>query len=84
MLLMLVLVGGLGDPISPSPLQVLSKINYPIWAMQMQVYLEAYSLWEAIDPDVVARKKDCQAFSVIFGELLEDIMTLLDISKISK
>ena len=52
--------------------------------MQMQVYLEAYSLWEAIDPDAVARKKDCQAFSVIFGELLEDIMTLLDIFKISK
>ena len=26
---------GLDDPISPSPLQVLSKTNYPVWAIQM-------------------------------------------------
>ena len=28
----------LGDPISPSHLQVLSKTNYQVWAMQMQVH----------------------------------------------
>ena len=32
---------GMGDPISPSPLQVLSKTNYPVWAIWMQVHLEA-------------------------------------------
>ena len=26
---------GLCDPISPSPLQLLSKTNYPVWAMNM-------------------------------------------------
>ena len=26
---------GLGDPISPSPLQVLSNTKYPVWAMRM-------------------------------------------------
>ena len=33
---------GMGDPISPSPLQVLSKTNYPVWAIRMQVHQEAY------------------------------------------
>ena len=75
---------GMGDPISPSPLQVLSKTNYPVWAMRMQVYLDAYSLWEAIESDVVPRKKDRQAFSVILGALSEDIMAQLDISKTAK
>ena len=51
---------GMGDPISPSPLQVLSKTNYPVWTIQMQVHLEAYGLWEAIESNVVPRKKDRQ------------------------
>ena len=75
---------GMGDPISPSPLQVLSKTNYPIWAIRMQVHLEAYGLWEAIESDAVPRKKDRQALSVIFGALSEDIVAQLDISKTAK
>ena len=75
---------GMGDPISPSPLQVLLKTNYPDWAMQMQVHLEAYISWEAIESDTVPRKKNRQTFSVIFGALSEDIVTQLDISKTTK
>ena len=75
---------GMGDPISPSPLQVLSKTNYPVWAIRMQVHLEAYGLWEAIESDAVPRKKDRQALSVIFGTLSEDIVSQLDISKTAK
>ena len=74
----------LGDPISPNPLQVLSKTNYPVWAMQMQVHLEAYGLWEAIEFDAVPRKKDRQALLVIFGALSEDIVAQLDIFKTAK
>ena len=48
---------GMGDPISPTPLQVLSKTNYPVWEMWMQVHLEAYGLWEAIYSNAVPRKK---------------------------
>ena len=44
---------GMGDPISPSPLQVLLKTNYPVWEIRMQVHLEAYGLWEAIESDTV-------------------------------
>ena len=50
----------------------------------MQVHLEAYGLWEAIESDVLLRKKDRQAFLVIFGALSEDIMAQLDIFKTSK
>ena len=74
----------LGDPISPNPLQVLSKTNYLVWAMQMQVHLEAYGLWEAIKSDAVPRKKDRQALLVIFGALSEDIVAQLDIFKTAK
>ena len=49
---------GLGDPISTSPLQVLSKTNYPVWAMHIQAHLEAYGLWEAIESEAVPRTKD--------------------------
>ena len=49
---------GFGDPISPSPLQVISKTNYPVWAMHMQVHLETYVLWETIESNIVPRKKD--------------------------
>ena len=75
---------GMGDLISPSPLQVLSKTNYPVWALRMQVHLGAYGLWEAIESDTVPRKKDHQALSVIFGALSEDIVAQLDISKSAK
>ena len=75
---------GMGDPISPSPLEVLSKTNYPVWAIRMQVQLKAYGLWEAIEFDTVPRKKDCQTLSVIFGALSEDIVAQLDISRTAK
>ena len=72
---------GLGDLIFPSPLQVLQKTNYPVWAMQMQVHLEAYGLWDTIEFDAVLRKKDRQALLVIFGALSEDTVEQLYISK---
>ncbi|CAA7403203.1 unnamed protein product [Spirodela intermedia] len=33
----------------PSMFPVLNKTNYPLWAMRMQLHLEAHSLWDAID-----------------------------------
>ena len=38
----------------------------------------------AIESDAVPRRKDCQALSVIFGALSEDIVAQLDISKTAK
>ena len=47
------------------------------------MHLEAYGPWEAIQSNIVTRKKDCQSLSIIFGSLLEDIVAQLDISKSS-
>ena len=74
----------MGNLISPTPLQVLSKTNYPVWAIRMQVHLEAYGVWEAIEFNAVPRKKDRQELLVIFGVLSKDIMAQLHISKTAK
>ena len=74
----------LGNPIPYSPLQVLFDTNYLAWTMRIQVHLEAYGMWEAIEFDLVSRKKDCQALLVIFGALSEDIVAQLYISNTTK
>ena len=75
---------GLGDPISSSFFQVLSKTNYPVSAMWMQVHLEAYDLLEAIESNEVLRKKTRRALIVIFGAQSEDIVAQLDFSTLPK
>ena len=50
----------------------------------MQVHIEEYDLWAAIESDAMPRKKDCETLSVISGALFEDIMAQLDISRLLK
>ncbi|CAA7409066.1 unnamed protein product [Spirodela intermedia] len=38
-------------------------VGYPMWAMCMQLHLEAHNLGDAIEPETIARKKDRQALS---------------------
>ncbi|CAA6656429.1 unnamed protein product [Spirodela intermedia] len=56
---------GLGDARYPSAFSMLSKANYPLWAIQMQLHLEAHSPREAIESETIARKKDRQALSMM-------------------
>ncbi|CAA6665239.1 unnamed protein product [Spirodela intermedia] len=44
---------GPGDAGYLDTFPVLSKANYPLWAMQMQLHLEADSLSEAIESETV-------------------------------
>ena len=37
---------------------ILSDMNYHLWAMRMEVYLEAHGLWEVIGGEEENRKKD--------------------------
>ncbi|CAA6659238.1 unnamed protein product [Spirodela intermedia] len=60
---------GPGDTNYPGTFPVLNKTNYPLWAMRMQLHLEAHSLWDAIESDSVARKKDQQALSKMWDLL---------------
>ncbi|CAA6656058.1 unnamed protein product [Spirodela intermedia] len=56
-------VKGPGDAGYPGTFPVLNKTNYPVWAMHMELHLEAHSLWDAIESKTIARKKDRQALS---------------------
>lgn len=47
----------LGDLANPSSFLLLSRNNYPLWVMQMQVASGAHGLWEAIEAETVSRKK---------------------------
>ena len=48
---------------------MLSETNYRLWAMRMEVYLQAHGLWDVIGGDEENRKKDKLALSVILGSI---------------
>ena len=54
---------------------MLFKLNYPLWAMRMEVILEAYDFLGAIEDESVLRKIDRQALSVIYSVVPEDVLT---------
>ena len=39
----------------------LSKMNYGIWSMTMEVYLDSHDVWQMIVGENPTKKKDCQA-----------------------
>ena len=62
----------------------LTSTNYRLWAMRMEVYLEAHGLWEAITETETNRKKDRQALSAILNSVLESVSFQLDVKKKAK
>ena len=66
-----------GAAISAS-VPMLSKLNYPLWAMRMEVILEAYSLLGVIEDENVSRKLDRRAMVVIYSAVPEDVRAQLD------
>lgn len=63
---------------------MLSKTNYCIWTMQMEVCLDSHNLWQAIVGDNVPKKKDHMVLLAILGAIPEEIMTIFDVKKIVK
>ena len=51
----------------------LTSTNYRLWAMRMEVYMEAHGLWESITGTETNRKKDRQALSAILNSVLESL-----------
>ena len=47
-----------GEAAISASVPMLSKLNYPMWAMRMEVILEAYSFLGAIEDENVLRKLD--------------------------
>ena len=48
---------------------LLTSTNSRLWAMRMEVYLEAHRLWEVIIKVEKKLKKDQQAFSAILNAI---------------
>ena len=67
-----------GDAAISASIPMLSQLNYPLWAMRMEVLLEAYGLLGAIEDENVSRKLDRRAMSVIYSVVPEDVLAQLD------
>ena len=62
----------------------LTSTNYRLWAMRIEVYLEAHGLWEAITRTKTNQKKDRQALLEILNFVSESMSVQLDFKKIGR
>ncbi|PKU75225.1 hypothetical protein MA16_Dca015747 [Dendrobium catenatum] len=46
-------------------LPLLTKMNYVVWAMKMEILMEAQGLWEVVEEGTEDRRKDKSAFAMI-------------------
>ena len=63
---------------------MLTDTNYRLWAMRMEVYLEAQGLWEVIGGDEENRKKDRLVLYAILSSIHEFASFQMDIKKLAK
>ena len=63
---------------------MLTSTNYSLWAMRMEVSLEAHDLWGVIDGSEVNRKKDRLALLMILNSIFESQSNQIDIKKSAK
>ena len=73
-----------GEKAAPVSTLKLSKTNYRVWSITMEVYLDSHDLWLAIISENVSKKKDSLALSTIISAIPEDILMILDAKKTSK
>ena len=67
-----------------TPSLKLSKTNYHVWSMTMEVYLDFHDLWQTIIGENPSKKKDRQALSAIISGVPEDLLRILDAKKTTK
>ena len=60
---------------------MLTSTNYRLWAMRMEVSLEAHDLWEVIDGSEVNRTKDRLALSMILNSIFKSQSNQIDNKK---
>ena len=73
-----------GEMAAPAPTLKLSKTNYRVWSMTVEVYLDYHELRHAVIGENVSKKKDRLALSTIIIAILEDILMILDAKKTTK
>ena len=62
----------------------LSKTNYRVWSMTMEVYLDSHDLWQTIVGENPRKKKDRLALSAIISCVPEDLLGILNVKKTAK
>ena len=67
-----------------TPSLKLSKTNYRIWSMTMEVYLDSHDLWQTIVGENQTKKKDRQALSAIMSGVPKELLGILDTKKTAK
>ena len=67
-----------------TPSLKLSKTNYRVWLMTMEVYLDSHDLWQTIVGENPTKKKDRQALSAIMSGVPQDLLGILDTKKTAK
>ena len=73
-----------GEMGASTPSLKLSKTNYHIWSMTMEVYLDSHDLWQTIVGENPTKKKDHQALSAIISGVPQDLLGILDVKKTAK
>ncbi|CAA6660891.1 unnamed protein product [Spirodela intermedia] len=62
----------------------LSKTNYRVWSMSMEVYLDSHDLWQTIVRENVSKKKDRLVLLAIISVVPKDLLMVLDAKKTAK
>ena len=73
-----------GEMGAAMPSLKLSKTNYQVWSMTMEVYLDSHDLWQTIVGENLPKKKDRQDLSAIMSGISEELLGILDAKKIAK
>ena len=63
---------------------ILNKLNYQVWASRMRLHLQGLELWDAIESENVARKKDRQVKLILFCTISDEVTRELDVEKTAK
>ncbi|XP_078440657.1 uncharacterized protein LOC144710697 [Wolffia australiana] len=66
------------------PTLKLTRTNYRIWSMSMEVYLDSHDLWQAVAGENVTKKKDRMALLAIMSAVSEEQLLMLDAKKTAK
>ena len=73
-----------GEMRAATPSLKLSKMNYRVWSMTMEVYLDSHDLWQTIVGENQTKKKDWQALSATMSGVPEELLCILDAKKTAK
>ncbi|CAN6326045.1 unnamed protein product [Urochloa humidicola] len=79
--------GSMAKNIAPLQYPMLSKTNYPAWAIKMEAYMRAQGVWDAIeakDPKKVPAGKNQMALAAIYQAIPEGTLFLLSGKKTAK